>query len=59
MESSPKCTSGVVMVHVRLNLKDTDGLSESQSRRLHGGSSLRSAEGSHSEVELVLADTFE
>ena len=39
--------------------RDTDGLSESQSRRLHGGSSLKSAEGSHSGVELVLADTFE
>ena len=37
----------------------TDGLSESQSRSLHGGSSLRSAEGSHSGAELVLADTFE
>ena len=39
--------------------RDTDGLSESQSRSLHGGSSLRSVEGSHSGVELVLADTFE
>ena len=39
--------------------RDTDGLSESQSRSLHGGSSLRSAEGSHSGAELVLADTLE
>ena len=39
--------------------RDTDGLRESQSRSLHGGSSLRSAEGSHSGAELVLADTFE
>ena len=39
--------------------RDIDGLRESQSRSLHGASSLRSAEGSHSGVELVLADTLE
>jgi hypothetical protein len=39
--------------------RDIDGLRESQSRSLHGGSSLKSAEGSHSGAELVLADTFE
>ena len=36
--------------------RDTYGLSEYQSRSLHGGSSLRSAEGRHSGAELVLAD---
>ena len=39
--------------------RENDGLSASQSRRLHGGSSLRSAEESRSGAKLVLADTFE